>query len=104
MKRAAASLPDRIALSLYIVGTTLSSSRAIVNVRKLCEEHLSGRYDLEVIDLTLDPTAAASAQVIAAPTLVKHLPPPARRFIGDMSNDERILSGLGVKRRAAGSE
>jgi circadian clock protein KaiB len=96
---------ERYALSLYIVGTTSSSSRAIVNVRKLCEEHLPGRYDLKVVDLTLDPSAASSAQVIAAPTLVKHLPPPARRFIGDMSNVERILSGLGVKRRRAeGSE
>jgi circadian clock protein KaiB len=103
MKRVAAA--DRYALSLYVVGTTPVSSRAIVNVRKLCDEHLSGRYDLEVVDLALDPSAASTAQIIAAPTLVKELPPPTRRFIGDMSNVERILTGLDVKRaQAAGSE
>ncbi|WP_280151299.1 circadian clock KaiB family protein [Piscinibacter sp. XHJ-5] len=97
--------PERFAFSLYVVGTTSSSSRAIVNVRKLCEKHLTGRYDLEVVDLTLNPSLAASAQIIAAPTLIKHQPPPERRFIGDMSDDERILSGLGVKRtHPAGSE
>jgi circadian clock protein KaiB len=85
-------------LSLYVVGTTTSSARAIVNVRKLCEEHLPGRYLLDVIDLSLDPSAAASAQVVAAPTLVKEEPPPVRRFIGDMSDTERILAGLGVQR------
>jgi circadian clock protein KaiB len=89
------------ALSLYVVGTTPRSSRAIVNVRKMCEEHLAGRYVLDVIDLSLVPSAAASAQVIAAPTLVKAHPPPVRRFIGDMSDTDRILGGLGVKRRGA---
>ena len=85
---------DRVALSLYVVGTTASSARAIVNVRRMCEEHLPGRYELAVIDLSLDPAAAASAQIIAAPTLVKELPPPMRRFIGDMSDTERILAKL----------
>jgi circadian clock protein KaiB len=89
----------RYALSLYVVGATMSSSRAIVNVRKLCEEHLPGRYVLEVVDLSLDPSAASSAQIVAAPTLVKEEPPPLRRFIGDMSNTELILEGLGVERR-----
>jgi len=95
----AVAKPDRgrpYSLFLYVVGTTPSSSRAIVNVRKLCEQHLFGRYELEVVDLSLDPAVAASAQVIAAPTLVKELPLPIRRFIGDMSNAERILAGLGV--------
>jgi circadian clock protein KaiB len=94
---AADAPPERFALSLYVVGTTPSSSRAIVNVRKLCEQHLAGRYELEVIDLTRHPAAARQAQVIAAPTLVKRLPQPVRRFIGDMSDVPRILAGLGVK-------
>ena len=89
---------SRYALSLYVAGSTASSSRAIVNVRKLCEQHLPGRYVLDVIDLSLDPVAAASAQIVAAPTLVKQEPLPVRRFIGDMSDTERILAGLGVAR------
>lgn len=86
----------RYSLSLYVVGTTPSSTRAIVNVRALCERHLAGRYELEVVDLSLDPAAASAAQVIAAPTLVKNLPPPQRRFIGDMSDTHRILAGLNI--------
>jgi circadian clock protein KaiB len=88
--------PAEFSLSLYVVGTTPSSARAIVNVRKLCEEHLAGRYELEVIDLVHRPAAAAQAQVIAAPTLIKLLPLPTRRFIGDMSDGARILAALGV--------
>ena len=83
-------------LRLYVVGTTPSSSRAIVNVRKLCEEHLPDEYDLDVVDISLNPSLAAQAQIIAAPTLVRELPPPERRFIGDMSDTERLLSGLGL--------
>jgi circadian clock protein KaiB len=84
----------RYAFALYVVGTTPASSRAVVNVRKLCDEHLAGQYQLQVVDLAADPAAAASAQVIAAPTLVKHQPPPERRFIGDMSDVQRILARL----------
>jgi circadian clock protein KaiB len=84
------------ALELYVVGTTPASARAVVAVRKLCEENLAGHYDLEVVDLAVDPSAAAKAQVIAAPTLVKQQPPPVRRFIGDMSDVQRILAHLGV--------
>lgn len=83
-------------LRLYVVGTTPSSSRAIVNVRKLCEEHLSDEYDLEVVDISLNPSMASTAQIIAAPTLVKEQPPPECRFIGDMSDTERLLTGLGL--------
>jgi len=86
-------------LRLYVVGATPSSSRAIVNVRKLCEEHMPDKYDLEVIDISLNPSIASMAQVIAAPTLVRELPPPERRFIGDMSDTERLLSGLGLATR-----
>ena len=86
--------PSRYALSLYVVGATGSSSRAIVNVRALCEQHLRGRYELRVVDLLLDPAAAAAAQIVAAPTLIKEAPLPVRRFVGDMSNVQRILDNL----------
>jgi circadian clock protein KaiB len=84
------------ALRLLIVGTTPRSARAIVNIRKLCDEHLAGRYGLEVIDIAEHPEVAAKEQIIAAPTLIKTLPLPLRRFIGDMSQTERILLGLGL--------
>jgi circadian clock protein KaiB len=83
-------------LKLFITGTTPQSGRAIVNLRTLLQEHLKGRYKLEVIDLKRDPTAAQKEQIIAAPTLVKMLPLPLRRFIGDMSNSERLLIGLNI--------
>jgi len=91
----------RVLLTLYVVGATPSSARAIVNVRKFCEQHLLGRYDLHVVDLAVDPGAAAKAQIIAAPTLVKRMPPPMRRFIGDMSDGARLLAGLGIAPEAA---
>ena len=81
-------------LKLYTTGTTPSSTKALVNIRKICEEHLQGRYDLEVIDISQHPTLAEGEQIIAAPTLIKKLPLPLRRFIGDMSKTERILLGL----------
>ena len=87
-------------LALYVVGSTPRSTRAIVNVRKLCEDHMPGRYVLEVVDLSLHPAAAAPAQVIAAPTLVKEHPPPVRRLIGDMSDTGLILDRLGIVRRS----
>ena len=88
-------------LRLYITGTTLQSTRAILNIRKICEEHLEGRYELEVVDISQHPTLAIGEQIIAAPTLIKKLPLPLRRFIGDMSQTERILLGLDL-RDAAG--
>jgi circadian clock protein KaiB len=87
---------DRVVLSLYISGPTPRSARAIVNVRKFCEAHLAGRYELTVIDLSQSPALAAANQIIAAPTLVRERPLPERRFIGDMSNVERLLFGLDV--------
>lgn len=85
-------------LKLYITGTTLRSTKAIVNIRKICEEHLQGRYDLEVVDISQNPTLAEGEQIIAAPTLIKKLPLPLRRFIGDMSQTERILLGLDLRK------
>ena len=84
-------------LRLYIVSTTSQSTRAIVNIRKICEEHLEGRYELEVVDISQHPTLAKGEQIIAAPTLIKTLPLPLRRFIGDMSQTERILLGLDLR-------
>jgi circadian clock protein KaiB len=93
---AAGDAQGRYALRLLIVGTTPRSARAIVNIRKLCDEHLAGRYGLEVVDIAEHPEIAAREQIIAAPTLIKTLPLPLRRFIGDMSQTDRILLGLGL--------
>jgi circadian clock protein KaiB len=87
----------RYVLRLYVTGTTRNSERAIVNIRKICEEHLRGRYDLEIVDISQHPTLAEGEQIIAAPTLIKTLPLPLRRFIGDMSQTERILLGLDLR-------
>ena len=87
----------RYLLRLCVTGTTPLSARAIVNIRKICEEHLQGRYDLEVVDISKQPAVAANEQIVAAPTLIKKLPLPLRRFIGDMSQTERILAGLDVR-------
>jgi len=88
---------QRYVLRLYIAGLTPRSTLAIQNIRKLCEEHLEGRYDLQVIDVYQHPVLAEGEQIIAAPTLIKQLPLPLRRFIGDMSNTERILVGMDLR-------
>jgi circadian clock protein KaiB len=79
---------------LYIAGTSARSSRAVANIRQICERNLNGRYDLEVIDIYQRPALARGEQIIAAPTLVKMLPAPLRRFIGDLSDTQRILIGM----------
>ncbi len=84
-------------LRLYITGTTPKSLSAISNIKKICEEHLQGRYDLEVVDIYQQPSLAAGEQIIAVPTLIKKLPLPLRKLIGDMSNAEHILLGLDLK-------
>jgi circadian clock protein KaiB len=94
---AAAYANARYVLRLYVTGTTSHSTRAMINIRKICEEHLQGRYDLEVIDIAQNSTLAEGEQIIAAPTLIKKLPLPLRRFIGDMSRTERILLGLDLR-------
>ena len=86
-------------LRLYITGVTPRSRRALSNLRKICEEHLAGRYSLEVIDIYQQPSLARGEQIVAAPTLVKELPLPLRKMIGDMSNKDRVLLGLDLKRR-----
>ncbi len=98
MKAVAAGPPtSHYVLRLYVTGATAHSNRAISNIRKICEEHLSGRYDLEVVDISEHPSLAEGEQIIAAPTLVKQLPLPLRRFIGDMSQTDRLLVGLDLR-------
>ena len=84
-------------LRLYVVGTSPVTTRAVRNIQALCDQHLKGRYDLEVIDITQEREAARKAQLVAAPTLIKELPPPVRKFIGDMSSTEVLLVGLDLK-------
>ena len=86
-------------LRLYVTGSSNRSLRAVYNLKKLCEEYLPDDYELEVIDIYKDPAAAREAQIIAAPTLVKKLPQPIRKFVGDMSNTQKILVGLDVYKR-----
>jgi circadian clock protein KaiB len=88
---------QKYVLRLYVAGTTPRSLRAVTNIRKIYEEYLPGRYDLEVVDIYQPPTLARGAQIIAAPTLIKKLPLPLRKFIGDMADKERILVGLDWK-------
>lgn len=90
----------RYVLRLFVTGTTGNSERAIVNIRRICEEHLKGRYDLQIVDISQHPALAEGEQIIAAPTLIKKLPLPLRRFIGDMSQGERILLGLDLRTAA----
>ena len=86
-------------LRLYITGSTGRSLRAVHNLKKFCEEHLPDDYDLEVIDIYKDPAAAREEQIVAAPTLVKKLPLPIRKFVGDLSNTQKILVGLDIYKR-----
>jgi len=82
---------------LYVSGTTPRSAAAVVNVRRICEQYLPGHYELEVIDVYQQPAATKAAQIIAVPTLIKELPFPRQRFVGDMSNTDRIVIGLNLK-------
>lgn len=84
-------------LRLYVTGVTPRSTRAIANLKAICDEYLQGRYDLDVIDIYQQPILAEGDQVIAVPTLIKKLPPPLRRIIGDLSDRERVLIGLDLK-------
>jgi circadian clock protein KaiB len=84
-------------LRLYVAGVNPNSSRAIANVRKICEEHLAGRFELEVVDLYQNPVLSKGEQIVAVPTLIKKIPSPLRKFIGDMSDTDRILVGLDLR-------
>ncbi|HTY23555.1 MAG TPA: circadian clock KaiB family protein [Desulfomonilaceae bacterium] len=84
-------------LRLYVAGQTAKSIQAFHNLRKICEEHLAGQYTIEVVDLTINPQLAKGDQILALPTLVRKLPQPIRKIIGDLSNTERVLVGLDLR-------
>ncbi len=90
---------QRHVLRLYVSGTTPSSTRVIGEVRRACEEHLRGRYELEVFDIYQMPVLARDHQIIATPTLIRVLPSPLRRFIGDLSNVEKVLFGIDLREK-----
>ena len=99
LEAAAKAAPaERYDLRLYVTGMTARSARAVSNLQAICDEYLNGRYDLEVIDIYQQPVLTKGEQIIAAPTLIKKLPLPMRRIIGDMSNRERVLLGLDLVR------
>jgi len=93
----AAAKPSVWELRLYVAGQTPKSLHAFANLKKICEEHLTGRYRIEVIDLLKNPQLAKGDQILALPTLVRKLPEPVRKIIGDLSNTERVLVGLDLR-------
>jgi len=90
---------DYFRLRLYVAGQTQRSQAALTNIRRVCEEELEGRYTLEVIDLTKHPRLAAEDQIVAVPTLVRKLPTPLRRLIGNLADRHRVVVGLDLRRR-----
>lgn len=89
-------------LRLYVAGQTPKSLAAVANLKRICEEHLSERYTIEVVDLTQNPQLAAGDQILAVPTLVRRLPQPLKKIIGDLSNTERVLVGLDIRDKGSG--
>ena len=92
------SRPELWILRLYIAGQSARSASALRNLEEVCEEHLAGRYKIEVVDLLKQPQLARGDQIVALPTLVRRLPPPMKKIIGDLSNQERLLVGLDLRR------
>ena len=92
-----ATADDCCQLRLYVAGMTPKSLAAFGNLKRICEEHLEGKYRIEVIDLMVSPQLAKGDQILALPTLVRRLPEPVRKIIGDLSNTERVLVGLDIK-------
>jgi len=97
IKKAKESDKQKYVLRLYVAGMTLQSSQAVQNITRICEENLKGRYDLQIIDIYQHPTLAMGEQIIAAPTLIKKLPLPLRKFIGSMADEEKMLVGLDLR-------
>jgi circadian clock protein KaiB len=95
--RAAKKPVKRYALRLYITGQTPRSRQSVQNLRALCDKHIPGQFDLEVIDIYQQPAMAAAVQIIAAPTLIKSMPLPLRRLVGDFSDQDRVILGLDIK-------
>lgn len=84
-------------LKLYVAGQTAKSLAALANLKRVCETHLAGRYQIEIVDLLVNPRLAAGDQILAVPTLVRKVPEPIRKIIGDLSNEDRVLVGLDVR-------
>ncbi|HEU4342533.1 MAG TPA: circadian clock KaiB family protein [Candidatus Binatia bacterium] len=99
MKSSAEKLEKAWNLRLYIAGQTPKSIAALANLKKICEEHLADQYQIEVVDLVRNPQLARRDQILAIPTLVRSLPPPLKKIIGDLSNIEKVLVGLDVRER-----
>ena len=95
--------PQHYHLRLYVAGQTTKSLNAMANLKRVCEEHLAGRYEIEVIDLLQNPKLAAGDQILAIPTLVRKLPAPLKRLIGDLSNTEKVLVGLDIRPKGQGA-
>jgi len=102
--RKRAKPPARMLLRLYIAGTSVRSTAAIQNARRMCDEHLAGRYSIEVIDLLVNPVLARGDEIVAVPTLVRKLPEPIRKIIGDLSDTDKVLVGLQIRPLAPGRE
>ncbi len=94
---------NKYVLRLYVTGLTPNSTRAIANAKAICEKHLKGRYDLQIIDIYQRPKLAKGEQIVAAPTLVRKLPLPLRRLIGDLSEEEKVLMGLELRHESDGT-
>ena len=95
--------PGQYHLRLYVAGQTVKSLAAMANLKRVCEQHLAGCYEIEVIDLLVNPKLAAGDQILAIPTLVRRLPAPLKRIIGDLSNTEKVLVGLDIRPKSAGA-
>lgn len=100
MAQGGAPDPGFYDLRLYVAGQTPKSVAALANLKRFCEEHLAGKYKIEVVDLVENPKLARSDQILAIPTLVRRLPEPIRKIIGDLSNSERVLVGLEIRERS----
>lgn len=96
--------PESYVLRLFVAGSTLRSQTAITNVRRICEQHLAERFELEVIDVYTHPQQTRDLQIVATPTLVKLEPAPLRRIVGDLTNRDRVLTGLGLAGSGGPSE
>jgi circadian clock protein KaiB len=99
VKRNGTRRGDQWILRLYVAGQSARSAAALRNLERICERHLAGRYRIELIDLLKQPLLARGDQIVALPTLVRHLPPPVKKIIGDLSNEDRVLVGLDLRRQ-----
>jgi circadian clock protein KaiB len=101
-RSSAAAAKAEYQLRLYVAGHTAKSQAAVENLNVICESHLAGRYEIEIVDLLVNPKLAAGDQILAVPTLVRKLPEPIKKIIGDLSNEDKVLVGLDVKPASRG--